>query len=247
MSLRLIKFPLFLGGITLGKHLWCCVLPRAVWTWLPLLSDSQGLCGLQDSTATLKVNKKRSSDFPTATICPGSKTSPATAAHNTHLYSTVWWLQQPRLSGTIPTLTSSASVPPVTLAKQTSTSRRRQTRAWVRNGSWSTLTVYSIFLNPLSISFHLTLMQQTQLPGPIDLSHLPLFINPPFSSPSLTSTGQSSHLSDQRLALVRPKALKYISAMNNFQELPHLSLCHSRAVQGRGLQAFHTECQSPLF
>lgn len=30
-------------------------------------------------------------------------------------------------------------------------------------------------------------------------------------------------------------------------ELPHLSLCHSRAVQGRVLQAFHTECKTPLF
>lgn len=99
-ELRLIKFPWFLGRITLGKHLWCCVLPRAVWTQLPLLSDSQGLCGLQDSTATLKVDKKRSSDLPTATTCPGSTTSPATAAHNTHLCSTAGWLGQPRLSGT---------------------------------------------------------------------------------------------------------------------------------------------------
>ena len=145
------------------------------------------------------------------------------------------------------------------LAKQTSAFRRRWRRERERNESWSTLTVYKLtcLYFPEPHGGHITLPPKLEPTNPALSSHwsfpshptLPLFINPSFSSPSLASLGWSSHLPDQRLALVRPKALKYISATNNFQvrSCPHIFLCHSKEIQGRGLQAFHRKCQKAIF
>lgn len=140
----------------------------------------------------LEVNKERPSDFPTATTCPGSKTSPATAARDTHLCSRVRWLGQLRLSGTIPTLTPSASVLPSHPGKANQCFQEK-----VDNGTgeeWNLKHSHSLqgllFFCIFSISFHLSLMQQTQLSGPVDLPqvilpflYLLILPSPPLPSP----------------------------------------------------------------
>lgn len=182
-ELRLIKFPWFLGRVTLGKHLWCCVLPRAAWTQLSL--TLRGSVGYR----TAQLHSRLTSKGPVTS----PQSPPALAAkplYNTHLCSTVWWLGQPRLSGTIPTPTLNASVLPSHPRKANSTSRRKQRRAW---GGMEALSQSTVFSWAPSASPSTWAWCNKQLSGshwPF-LSHppLPLFINPPFSSPSLTSIG----------------------------------------------------------
>ena len=182
--------PHLLGEITLGKHLWCCVLPRPPWTPAASALASHRLHKLHDSKAILEFNvKTRSSELPKrligTTICSESETSPDTASPKADVCPSQFDGQDtPRVATEWDKTSPTSARSPVTLAKQTSAFRGRWRREWKSNERWSTLTAYKLtclyFPEPHggcitlfpSLSCSRSLNQQTQLSGPTDLSQV---------------------------------------------------------------------------